>query len=409
MKKALQDVRICDLSHVLAGPTASMILGDLGAEVIHVEPPNGDDAREFGPFIGKHSAYFISINRNKKSIVVDLKKEEGKEILSDLIKRSDVVLENFRPGTMEKLGFGYEDVRKINPSIIYAAISGFGHNTLPDYRNRPAYDLVAQAYSGLMSITGPEGGPPCRAGTSIGDIMAGHQCAIAILAALLYRNRTGKGQKIDISMVDSLVYTLENAIVRYTVTGEIPKPMGSMHPTITPFQAFKTKNKWIIVPIGNDNLWSQLCSMLGREDLIDHPRFRTNRMRTENREELTSILGNIFITKTFEEWSELFERFNLPYSPVNTIDSVVNDAAINFRGMIVAINQPGPGNIKIAGSPFKMTETPGQVYAPAPLMGEHTVEILKNVLKYPEERIVKLREKGVIFTHEDLAGVDTTE
>lgn len=404
MRKALEDVRICDLSHVLAGPTASMILGDLGAEVIHVEPPNGDDARGFGPFIGKHSAYFISINRNKKSIVIDLKRKEGKEVLSDLIKHSDIVLENFRPGTMEKLGFGYEDVKKINPRIIYASISGFGHDTLPCYQNRPAYDLVAQAYSGLMSITGSEGGPPCRVGTSVGDIVAGHQCAIAILAALHHRNRTGEGQKIDISMVDSLVYILENAIVRYTVTGEVPKPLGTMHPTITPFQAYKTKDAWIIVPVGNDQLWSQLCRMIGREDLIEHPGFRTNRARTENRDELNVILEDIFITKTFEEWSELFERFGLPYSPVNTIDHVVNDGAINYRGMIVEIDQPGPGKIKIAGSPLKMTETPGHVYSPAPLMGEHTVEILKTILTYPDEKITQLRAKRVIFTPEDLDG-----
>ena len=405
MKKALEGIRICDLSHVLAAPTTSMILADLGAEVIHIEPPRGDDAREFGPFIKDESAYFISINRNKKSVVIDLKKDKGKELLKELIKISDVVLENFRPGTMEKLGFDYDEIRKINPKIIYASICGFGHDTLPQYKDKPAYDMVAQAYSGLMSITGPYGGPPCRVGSSVGDIIAGHQCAIAILAALIYREKSGVGQKIDISMVDGLVYILENAIVRYTVTGEIPKPLGTMHPTITPFQAYKTKDEWIVVPIGNDQLWAKFCEMIGRQDLIDHPKFKTNKLRTENREELNKILDEIFLTKTYLEWAELFESYNLPYSPVNTIDKVVNDPVINYRKMVIEIDQTKVGKMKIAGSPFKMSETPGEVYAPAPLLGEHTVEVLKNLLNYPVERINELRKEGVVLTYKDIQSI----
>lgn len=402
MKRALEGIRVCDLSHVLAAPTTSMILADLGAEVIHIEPPRGDDAREFGPFIKDESAYFISINRNKKSVVIDLKKDKGKEILRDFIKISDVILENFRPGTMEKLGFGYEEIKKINPKIIYASICGFGHDTLPEYKDKPAYDMVAQAYSGLMSITGPYGGPPCRVGTSVGDIVAGHQCAIAILAALIFREKTGIGQKVDMSMLDGLVYILENAIVRYTVTGEVPKPLGSMHPTITPFQGYKTKDEWIIVPIGNDQLWSKFCEMIGRVDLIEHPKFKTNKLRTENREELNKILDEIFLTKTYSEWAELFERYNLPYSPINTIDKVVNDPVVNYRKMVVEIEQPKVGKMKIAGSPFKMSETPGEVWAPAPLLGQHTIEVLKNILNYPEDIINDLRKEGVVLTNEDI-------
>ncbi|MDI6860610.1 MAG: CaiB/BaiF CoA-transferase family protein [Caldisericia bacterium] len=402
MEKALEGIRICDLSHVLAAPTTSMILADLGAEVIHIEPPRGDDAREFGPFIKDESAYFISINRNKKSVVIDLKKDKGKELLKEFIKISDVILENFRPGTMEKLGFGYDEVKKINPKIIYASICGFGHDTLREYKDKPAYDMVAQAYSGLMSITGPYGGPPCRVGTSVGDIVAGHQCAIAILAALIYREKSGVGQKIDISMVDGLVYILENAVVRYTVTGEVPKPLGTMHPTITPFQGYKTKDDWIIVPIGNDQLWVKFCEMIGRKDLIDHPKFKTNKLRTENREELNKILSEIFLTKTYSEWAELFEKYNLPYSPINTIDKVVNDPVVNYRKMIVEIEQPKVGKMRIVGSPFKMNETPGEVYAPAPLLGQHTIEVLKDLLNYPEEKINELRKEGVVLTYEDI-------
>lgn len=402
LKKALEGIRICDLSHVLAAPTTSMILADLGAEVIHIEPPRGDDAREFGPFVDDQSAYFISINRNKKSVVIDLKKEEGKETLKDFIKISDVVLENFRPTTMEKMGFSYEEIKKINPKIIYASICGFGHDTLAEYKEKPAYDMVAQAYSGLVSITGPSGGPPCRVGTSVGDIVAGHQCAIAILAALWYREKSGIGQKIDISMVDGLVYILENAIVRYTVTGEVPKPLGTMHPTITPFQGYKTKDEWIIVPLGNDQLWTKFCEMIGRIDLLDNPKFKTNKLRTENRDELNEILNRIFESKSLKEWEEMFEQNGLPYSPINTIDKVVNDPVVNYRKMIVEVKQPKVGKMKIAGSPFKMSETPGSVWAPAPLLGEHTKEVLKNILNYPDDKIEELRNKGVVYTLEDI-------
>lgn len=402
MKKALEGIRVCDLSHVLAAPTTSMILADLGAEVIHIEPPRGDDAREFGPFVDDQSAYFISINRNKKSVVIDLKKEEGKETLKDFIKISDVVLENFRPTTMKKMGFSYEEIKKINPKIIYASICGFGHDTLPEYKEKPAYDMVAQAYSGLVSITGPLGGPPCRVGTSVGDIVAGHQCAIAILAALWYREKSGIGQKIDISMLDGLVYILENAIVRYTVTGEVPKPLGTMHPTITPFQGYKTKDEWIIVPLGNDQLWTKFCEMIGRVDLLNNPKFKTNKLRTENRDELNEILNRIFESKSYKEWEEMFEKNGLPYSPINTIDKVVNNPVVNYRKMIAEIEQPKIGKMKISGSPFKMSETPGNVWAPAPLLGEHTKDVLKNVLNYPDDKIEELRNKRVVYTFEDI-------
>lgn len=399
MKKGLKDVRVLDLSHVLAGPVASMILGDLGAEIIHIEPPKGDDSREFGPFIGETSAYFISVNRNKKSVVIDLKKDDGKKVLYDLIKFSDVFIENFKPGTIEKLGFSYEEVKKIKPDIIYASISGFGHDTLPQYKNKPSYDMVVQAYSGLMSITGTEEGNYVRVGTSIGDIIAGHHCAISILSALYIREKNGIGQYIDISMLDSLIYILENAILRYSVTGEIPKPLGTKHPTITPFQSYRTKDDWIIVPIGNDSLWKKFCEAIGRVDLIDNPKYKTNKLRTENREELNKILDEIFVSKKYSEWVEIFEKNNLPYSPINTIDKIVNDPIINYRKMIVELDQSDVGKIKIAGSPFKLSETPGEVKEPAPNLGEHTIEILKNLLNYSEDKIKYLLENKVIYSY----------
>jgi CoA:oxalate CoA-transferase len=402
MPKALADVRVLDLGHVLAAPTTAMILADLGADVIHLEPPRGDDSRAFGPFVGGQSGYFISINRNKRSVVVDLKKFGGKQVLVDLIRVSDVVLENFRPDTMEKLGFSYDRMRAINPRIIYASISGFGHDALPEYATKPAYDMVAQAFSGLMSITGPEGGPPVRVGSSVGDMFAGHQCAIGILRALWYRERTGRGQLVDMSLVDGLVYVLENAIVRYTLLGQIPQPMGTKHPAITPFQAFRTEDGWIVVAIGNDALWGRLCHAISRPQLTEDPRFETNALRTENQGELANLLEGITKTKSTEQWSMILEENGLPYSPINTIDRVVQDPNVAYRNMVVEVEQPHVGSVRIAGSPFHLSETPADVREPAPLLGQHTEEVLANVLGYSQDRIEELVGDGVAYRACDL-------
>jgi len=400
MDGALKGIRVVDLSHVLAGPTATMILADLGAEVIHIEPLQGDDAREYGPFLGKvdkdHSGYFISLNRNKKSMVLNLKHEKGKEILWGLIKVSDVIMENYRPGTMRNLGFGWEEIHRVNPGIIYASISGFGHDTLPEYSNRPAYDVVAQAYSGLMSVTGPEQGPPCRVGSSMGDIIAGHQAAIGILASLFYRTITGKGQRYDGSMVDGLFSTLENAVVRYTSQGEIPRALGTAHPSITPFQAFRASDNWIIVAIGSDKLWAQFCVVLGRIDLIEDNRFRTNPMRTENRVCLAGILAEEITKKTVKEWADIFEKEGIPYSPVNDVKQICEDPHIQFRNMLVEIEQTGIGRMKIAGSPLHLSDTPGRVYRGAPSLGENTEDILASILNTTQSEILSLRKQGII-------------
>jgi CoA:oxalate CoA-transferase len=400
MEGALKGIRVIDLSHILAGPTATMILADLGAEVIHVEPPQGDDAREYGPFVGKadknHSAYFISLNRNKKSIVINLKHQKGKDILRELIKVSDVVVENYRPGTMKNLGFDWEEIKRLNPKTIYASISGFGHDTLPQYSSRPAYDMVAQAYSGLMSITGPEQGPPCRVGASIGDIIAGQQAVIGILAALFYRTITGRGQQYDGSMVDGLFFTLENAVVRYTVGGEMPRALGTAHASIAPFQAFPTKDSWIVIAIGNDKLWAQFCTVVGRNDLIDDVRFRTNPLRAKNREVLVGILTQETTKKTAKQWTDIFEKEGIPYSLVNNIKQICEDPHIEFRNMLAEIEQKGIGRMKIAGSPFRLSETPGSIRHGAPSLGEHTEEILATVLKMSQSEILSLRNEGVI-------------
>jgi CoA:oxalate CoA-transferase len=387
MERALPGIRVLDLSHVLAGSLAAMILADLGAEVIHIESPRGDEAREYGPFVGEtdkdRSGYFISLNRNKQGMVLDLKQEKGKEILRALIRVGDVIVENFRPGTMTALGFGWEEIRRINPGIIYASISGFGHDALPEYASRPAYDIVAQAYSGLMSITGPEGGPPCRAGTSVGDIVAGHQAAIGILAALVCRGRTGRGQHYDGAMVDGLFATLENAVVRYSVEGKVPQPLGTAHPFIIPFQAFQTRDDWMVIPIGSDRLAAD-------------PRFMTNPRRNENRGELISTLSDQLRLKTSAEWVRIFEKEGIPYSPVNNMQQICEDPHIQHRQMLVEIEQAGIGRMKIAGSPFRLSETPGRVYAGAPRLGEHTEAVLTRVLKLSSAEIQALKEEGVI-------------
>jgi CoA:oxalate CoA-transferase len=399
METALEGIRVVDLSHVLAGPTATMILADLGAEVIHIEPPQGDDAREYGPFVDRidknRSGYFISLNRNKKGMVLNLKEKKGKEILRELIKISDVLIENFRPGTMKSLGFSWEEVRQINPKIIYASISGFGHETLPEYASRPAYDIVAQAYSGLMSITGPEQGPPCRVGSSIGDIVAGHQAAIGILAALFYRTITGKGQCYDGSMIDGLFSIMENAVARYTIEGEIPKPLGTAHPSITPFQAFRARDRWVVFAIGNDRQWARLCTALGRSDLIEDVRFRSNILRTKNRETLNIILSEELIQKRAKDWEDIFGKEGLPCSRVKNIKEICEDPHIHFRNMLVEIEQKGIGKMKIAGSPFRLSETPGRVYQGAPALGEHTAEILASLLKKTKTEIQSLKAEGV--------------
>jgi len=401
MPRSLEGIRVIDLSHVLAAPTTTMILADLGAEVIHVEPPHGDDAREFGPFAGATdknlSGYFISLNRNKKGIVLNLKHQKAKDILIEMIKKSDVVIENFRPTTMKKMGLHWEDLKKINPKIIYCSICGFGHDSLPEYAERPSYDMVAQAYSGLMSITGPEGGPPCRVGSSVGDIISGMQATIGILAALRYREKTGRGQHVDISMIDSLFSTLENAVVRFTLKGEIPGPLGGIHPSITPFQGYKTKDgSYIIAAIGTDALYVRFCKVIGKPELLEDERFKTNPVRTKNRNALNAILDPIMATKTTEEWEVLFEKEGLPYSPINNLKQICEDPHIAYRKMLVEIDQPRIGKMLIAGSAIKMTETSGEVYAPAPLLGQHTDEVLKSLLGYSDETIAQLKKEGII-------------
>lgn len=390
---ALEGLRVLDLTRVLAGPYATMVLADLGADVIKIERPGaGDDSRHFGPYLNGESAYFMSLNRNKRSMTLDLKSPHGKQIIRELAAQVDVVIENFRPGTLEKLELGYETLRAINPRLIYAAASGFGR-TGP-YSRRPAYDGVVQAMGGVMSITGD--GKPTRVGTSIGDIVAGIFTVIGILSALTARERTGQGQLVDVAMLDCQVAILENAIARYGVTGEIPQPIGSRHPSVVPLEPFETQDGELMVAVGNDAVWGRLCEALGRPDLAEDPRFITNPERLAHYAELRPLLADLFLTRTNDEWQVRLDAAGVPASPINNVPQVMEHPQVLAREMLVKLTHPVAGELTMAGIPIKLSETPGAMRMPAPILGQHTEEVLRDLLGYTPEQIAELREEGTI-------------
>ena len=396
MNGALNGIKVVDLTRVLAGPYATTLLADMGAEVIHVEmPESGDDSRGFGPFQNGESCYFMSLNRNKEGITLNLKSEKGKEILKKLILGADILVENFKPGTMEKLGFGYEDIVKWKPDIIYAACSGFGH-TGP-YAQRPAYDMIVQAMGGIMSITSNvENGEPTRIGASIGDILAGIFTAVGVLAALHHREKTGEGQKVDVAMLDCQIALLENALIRYYATGKAPAPVGNRHASITPFETFKCKDGvFLAIAAGNDKLWAKFCELVKRNDLIDDPRFRTNSLRCENHSQLKPIIDDILSKGAAEDWKKLFEESGLPCATVDGMDRIAQNPQIIAREMIVETFHPKVGVQKLANLPIKFSKTPGAIYKAAPLLGEDNEKVLKE-LGYSADDIKNFGQDGTI-------------
>jgi len=396
MIKPLENIKVLDLSRVLVGPFCTMILSDLGAEVVKLEVPGtGDDSRSFGPFKNGRSLYFLSINREKKSISLNLKTERGKDIFRDLVKQFDVLMENFRPGTMEKLGVGYDTLKEINPGLIYAAASGYGHSG-PDAK-KASYDILAQAMGGMMSITGWPDTPPTRVGMSLGDITASLYAAIGILAAIQYRNATGKGQKVDVSMLDCQVSILENAITRYQVEGRSPGPIGNRHPTISPFQAFKASDRYFVIGCGNDSLFRRLCEAIGRKDLLMRKDFATNDLRTQNLEALVFELDKSFCQKTADEWVEVIDRAGVPCGPINTIDKVLAEPQVNARKMIATVEDKQAGQIKIAGNPIKMSCLEDSTFrGPAPEIGEHNTDVFTRMLGLSKEEVNALKQHGVV-------------
>jgi len=388
-------VRVLDLSRILSGPYCTMVLADYGAEVIKVERPGaGDDTRHWGPpFIGGESGYFLSINRNKKSITVDMSTPEGREIIYRLARTADVAIENFRPGTADRLGIGYERLRQENPSIIYCSISGFGQ-TGP-YRDRPGYDALAQAMSGMMAITGEPDGPPMKHGMSIADIGAGMWAVFAIAAALYHRERTGEGQAIDVSLLDAQLSWLTYAAGNYFASGKNPGRYGSAHPNIVPYQPFATADGYIMLAVGNDRLWQQFCQAAGRPELADQPGFRTNAERVTNRADVVATVGEIMAQRTTAEWMELLERAGIPAGPINTVEQILDDPHVLAREMVVTLQHPTAGEIKTVGIPAKLSDTPGTVRSAPPLLGQHTDEILAE-LGYDAAAIADLRERGIV-------------
>jgi CoA:oxalate CoA-transferase len=377
----LAGIRVLDLTRVLAGPYCTMILADLGADVVKIERPGtGDDSRQFGPFLRSGmSAYFASINRGKKSIALDLHEARDVETVRQLAVRADVFVENFRPGTLDAFGLSSEALRMLNPSLIYASLSGFGRSG--NTSGRPAYDIIVQAMSGLMSITGEGGGPPVRVGTSISDILTGMFSAIGILAALHRRGRTVRGADLDLAMLDSTVAALENAISRFDVTGSVPQPIGTRHPSIAPFQAFDTADVPIVVAAGNEALWRKLCDVLECPDLADDPLLVDNATRARNLDYLEQRLNERFRTRPAAEWLKPLSDAGIPSGPIRSIADVAHDPELAARGMLHRMHSREQGGFLTAGSPLRIDGAPLPLSDRAPQLGEHTQEVLGRWLK----------------------------
>jgi crotonobetainyl-CoA:carnitine CoA-transferase CaiB-like acyl-CoA transferase len=395
MPHLLSSVRILDLSRMLAGPYGSMLLGDLGAEVIKIEEPAGDFTRTPAQYhMGGIGAYFLAINRNKKSVVIDLTTPEGQEVFHDLVKVSDVVFDNLRPAVLKKVGADYETLRHINPKIISCSVSGFGQDG-PD-RDLPAYDLTIQARGGAMGITGEKDGAPVRMGLPMGDLGGGLFAAYAIAAALFDRERTGKGSRLDISLLDCQASLLTYMAAYHSIGGLIPKPQGSSHEILTPYQAFKAKDLYLVVACPTEKFWQALCRALGREDLASHPHFKDAFQRIVHRQELYQILQEVFLTKSVDEWMEVLRREDVPSAPVNTLDRVMKDPQLLHRNMVVEVGHPAGGKFKCVGNPVKASGA-DEVFHHPPALGEHTEEILRGLLGYSMQRVQDLIEKKIII------------
>jgi len=399
----LEGMQVIDLTRALAGPYCTMMLGDLGAEVIKVERPGrGDDSRGWGPpFVGEpygpypgESAYFIAANRNKRSLTANLKNPEGQEIVCRLASVSDVLVENFRTGVLDRMGLGYDDLHDVNPGLVYCSISGYGR-TGP-YAERPGYDFIIQAEGGLMGIIGPEEGPPYRVGVPIVDITSGMFAATAILAALRARDRTGEGQLVDISLLDTQVALLANVASNYLVGGMEHRRYGNAHPNITPYEPFRARDRWFAMAVANERQWAVLCNVIGRPDLKDDPRFATNVTRVSNRAELTAALDEIFAARDADEWLEDLREAGLPCGPINTIPDVFDHPQAQVRGLALETEHPTAGPIQMTGFPYKLSHTPAEVRRPPPLLGQHTEEVLADLLGYSADQVTALREREII-------------
>ncbi len=396
-KPLLDGVRVLDLSRVLAGPYCTMMLGDLGADIIKVEVPgSGDDTRHWGPPFaqGGESAYFLCVNRNKRSLTLNLKSKQGLQILKELVRRSDILVENFRVDTLENWGLSYPSLQDLHPGLIYCTITGYGY-TGP-YRHLPGYDFIVQAQGGLMSITGPEEGEPYKVGVAIADITAGLFACNAILAALFEHQRSGKGQRIDISLLDSQIAWLANVGSNYLISGETPHRYGNAHPNIVPYQTFRARDGYFALAVGNDGQWRQFCDKVGKAEWADDARFQTNASRVKNRADLIPLLDVLFGQAEISHWLQLLETIGVPCGPINTIDQVLNDPQVRAREMVVDVPHPGAGSVKLVASPLKIPTAPAIVRLRPPMLGEHTGEVLHELLGYDEKTVCELHEAQVV-------------
>jgi crotonobetainyl-CoA:carnitine CoA-transferase CaiB-like acyl-CoA transferase len=372
-----------------------MILGDMGAEVIKIEEPGkGDDTRSWPPFLGGEATYFLSVNRNKQSLTLNLKAPEGRELLKRLVKKSDVVLENFRTGTMERLGLGYATLKKVNPKLVYCAISGFGESG-PEAA-RAGYDLIVQAESGLMDITGFEDGPPVKVGTSIADLVAGMSAAHGITLALLARTRTKKGQKVEISMLDAMAALLTYQAGIYFGTGAKPSRRGNKHPSIVPYEVFKAADAYLTLGVANNSLWERCCTAMERPDLVKDPRYAREADRVQNRATLVPLLNDVLGGRTADEWLKRFEAVGVPAGRIRTVAEVCESEHLKARGMIVTLPHPKAGNLRVLGVPVRLHATPGKAATAPPLLGQHTERVLHTVLGVGKGEVARLRKGGVV-------------
>jgi len=394
--RPLDGIRVLDLSHMAAGPFCSMMLADMGAEVIKIEiPGKGDGLRRWGPpFLGNEGVYFLYLNRNKKSMTLNLKNSKGRWILTQLLQRADVLLENFVPGTMERLGLGPQKIMNLNPRLVYCRISGYGQ-TGP-YSNRPGYDLLVQAQSGLMTVTGePDRAPGTKVGVAIADFGTGMYAACGIVLSLLAREKTGKGQVADVALFDSVITWMLQPLGSYLATGKLPERLGTVHPVAAPYQAFRTKDSYVVIGCAADEHWQKLCKVLEMDGLANDARFLTNPKRVENRKELEAILKEIFVREESDVWLRRMQEAGIPCAPVNTLDRVVIDPQVLQRRMLVEVDHPTAGRIQVPGIPVKLSDTPGSITDPPPLLGQHTSEILQE-LGYSPDQIGELRKEAVI-------------
>jgi len=395
MAGPLTGVKVLSFGRVLAGPYAAMLMADLGAEVVKIEDrEKGDMARSNGPFIKDVSSYFLSVNRGKKSVGLNMRHDKAQKLVRKLIAQMDILIENFRPGVMKKMGLDYDTVKELNPGLIYVSISGFGQ--YGPYSQKPAFDMIAQGMGGTVSITGEPNRPPVRAGYSIGDIGAALYAVTAAMAALYEREKNGLGQHVDVAMLDCQVALCENACARYFATGEIPRPIGSRHPIVTPFQVFPTKTDDMVVITFRDEEWEKLCRVVGREEWIQDERFNTTANRTNHHAELEPLLVEIFKQKTRDEWLNLLDQQGIVVSPVNNIQQAVSDPHVLEREMIVAVEHSRLGKVNVVGTPMKFSRTPCRIEKASPDLGEHTAELLEELLELSPEEIDSLRVEKVI-------------